>query len=38
MRSVHHVEQNVALGDGLGLPAEQVQRLKAHRWLRNFYP
>jgi aryl-alcohol dehydrogenase-like predicted oxidoreductase len=37
MRSVRHVKQNLALGDGHGLPAEQVQRLKAHRWVRNFY-
>jgi len=37
MRSVHHVEQNCAVGDGRGLPPEQVQRLKAHRWVRNFY-
>jgi aryl-alcohol dehydrogenase-like predicted oxidoreductase len=37
MRSVHHVEPSIAVGDGRGLPAEQVQRLKAHRWIRNFY-
>jgi aryl-alcohol dehydrogenase-like predicted oxidoreductase len=37
MRQVRHVEQNVAIGDGRGLPPEQVQRLKAHRWVRNFY-
>jgi aryl-alcohol dehydrogenase-like predicted oxidoreductase len=36
-RSVQHVEQNCAVGDGRGLPPEQVQRLKAHRWVRNFY-
>jgi len=37
MRSVRNVERNVAVGDGEGLPADQVQRLKAHRWVRNFY-
>jgi aryl-alcohol dehydrogenase-like predicted oxidoreductase len=37
MRSARHVEQNTAVGDGRGLPPEQVQRLKAHRWERNFY-
>jgi aryl-alcohol dehydrogenase-like predicted oxidoreductase len=37
MRSVRNVERNCQLGDGLGLPAEQVKKLKAHRWIRNFY-
>ena len=37
MRSVRNVERNVAVGDGVGLPAEQVEALKAHRWDRNFY-
>jgi aryl-alcohol dehydrogenase-like predicted oxidoreductase len=37
MRSVRNVERNCAVGDGRGLPAEQVERLKAHRWVRNFY-
>lgn len=37
MRSVRNVERNCAVGDGRGLPDEQVQRLKAHRWVRNFY-
>ncbi|HEY8286361.1 MAG TPA: aldo/keto reductase, partial [Chloroflexota bacterium] len=37
MRSVRHVAANRAVGDGKGLPPEQVQRLKAHRWVRNFY-
>jgi len=37
MRSVHHVAANCAVADGKGLPPEQVQRLKAHRWVRNFY-
>jgi aryl-alcohol dehydrogenase-like predicted oxidoreductase len=37
MRSVRHAEANCALGDGRGLPPEQVQALRAHRWVRNFY-
>ncbi|THF85958.1 aldo/keto reductase [Deinococcus sp. KSM4-11] len=37
MRSVRNVERNVALADGKGLPAEQVQKLHAHRWDRNWY-
>ncbi|WP_288480807.1 aldo/keto reductase [uncultured Deinococcus sp.] len=37
MRSVRNVERNVALGDGEGLPAEQVQKLYRHRWDRNWY-
>ena len=37
MRSVRNVERNCALGDGRGLPKETVQKLKAHRWVRNFY-
>ena len=37
MRTVRHAETNTALGDGRGLPSEQVQRLKAHRWLRSYY-
>lgn len=37
MRSVRHAEANCALGDGRGLPPEQVRALRAHRWVRNFY-
>jgi aryl-alcohol dehydrogenase-like predicted oxidoreductase len=37
MRSVRNVERNCHLGDGRGLPREQVEKLKAHRWARNFY-
>lgn len=37
MRSVRNVERNLALADGRGLPAGQVQRLYAHRWDRNWY-
>jgi aryl-alcohol dehydrogenase-like predicted oxidoreductase len=38
MRSVRNVERNAAVGDGQGLPDEQVAALKRHRWDRNFYP
>jgi aryl-alcohol dehydrogenase-like predicted oxidoreductase len=34
MRSVRNVERNAAMGDGKGLPEEQVAVLKAHRWDR----
>ncbi|HEY5707581.1 MAG TPA: aldo/keto reductase [Terrimicrobiaceae bacterium] len=37
MRSVRNVERNCKVGDGRGLPKEQVEKLKAHRWIRNFY-
>jgi aryl-alcohol dehydrogenase-like predicted oxidoreductase len=37
MRSVRNVERNMAVADGRGLPEGQVQRLKPHRWDRNFY-
>src|SRR5215210_4475079 len=37
MRSMRNVERNVAVGDGQGLPAEQVEALRRHRWVRNFY-
>jgi len=37
MRSVRNVERNCQASDGLGLPKEQVERLKAHRWEHNFY-
>jgi aryl-alcohol dehydrogenase-like predicted oxidoreductase len=37
MRSVRNVERNCQLGDGRGLPKEQLEKLKAHRWIRNFY-
>jgi aryl-alcohol dehydrogenase-like predicted oxidoreductase len=37
MRSVRNVERNCAVGDGKGVPAEQVAALKRHRWDRNFY-
>jgi aryl-alcohol dehydrogenase-like predicted oxidoreductase len=37
MRSIRNVERNCAVGDGNGLPPEQVEKLRAHRWIRNFY-
>ena len=37
MRRVRNVERNMAVGDGQGLPDAQVQQLKAHRWVRNYY-
>jgi aryl-alcohol dehydrogenase-like predicted oxidoreductase len=37
MRSVRNVERNCQVGDGHGLPKDQIEKLKAHRWLRNFY-
>ena len=37
MRTVRNVERNCAVGDGAGLPEDQVRALKAHRWDRNFY-
>jgi aryl-alcohol dehydrogenase-like predicted oxidoreductase len=37
MRSVRNVERNMAAADGKGLPGDQAQILKAHRWDRNFY-
>jgi hypothetical protein len=37
MRSVRNVERNAAVGDGRGLPDEQVAALKRHRWVRDFY-
>ena len=37
MRSVRNVERNIRVGDGQGLPEDQVRLLKNHRWVRNFY-
>ncbi|MEA3146372.1 MAG: hypothetical protein QOI53_1871, partial [Verrucomicrobiota bacterium] len=37
MRSVRNVQRNCQLGDGRGLPKDQIEKLKAHRWERNFY-
>jgi aryl-alcohol dehydrogenase-like predicted oxidoreductase len=37
MRSLRNVERNVAVSDGRGLPDGWRDRLRAHRWVRNFY-
>jgi len=37
MRSVRNVERNVAASDGHGLPGDWRERLRAHRWVRDFY-
>ena len=37
MRSVRNVEKNMAVGDGKGLPEDQVEKLKEYRWVRSFY-
>jgi aryl-alcohol dehydrogenase-like predicted oxidoreductase len=37
MRSRRHVERNVAVSDGRGLPEGWREKLRAHRWVRNFY-
>lgn len=37
MRSIRNVERNMQVSDGLGLSQNQLQTLKPHRWIRNFY-
>jgi aryl-alcohol dehydrogenase-like predicted oxidoreductase len=37
MRNVHHVAANVAASDAGPLPPEMLQKLRAHRWVRNFW-
>lgn len=37
MRRVRNVERNMVVGDGQGLADAQVQQLKTHRWIRNYY-
>jgi aryl-alcohol dehydrogenase-like predicted oxidoreductase len=37
MRSLRNVERNVAVSDGRTLPDEQRDKLRAHRWVRDFY-
>jgi aryl-alcohol dehydrogenase-like predicted oxidoreductase len=37
MRSLRNVERNIAASDAGALAAEQRERLRAHRWVRNFY-
>jgi len=37
MRTVRNVERNAAVGDGRGLPDDQLAALERHRWERDFY-
>jgi len=37
MRTIRNVERNMLVGDGRGLPEEQLAKLRSHRWDRNFY-
>ena len=37
MRSVRNAERNCAVGDGRGLPTDQLEKLKRHRWVRSYY-
>ncbi|HLZ59959.1 MAG TPA: aldo/keto reductase [Ktedonosporobacter sp.] len=37
MRSVRNVERNLALSDGRTLSPDQLQKIKPHRWVRDFY-
>ncbi|WP_160724393.1 aldo/keto reductase [Bacillus sp. USDA818B3_A] len=37
MRSIRNVERNCKVGDGKGLSLVTVEKLKSHRWVRNFY-
>jgi aryl-alcohol dehydrogenase-like predicted oxidoreductase len=37
MRSLRNVERNVEASDAGALADEQRERLRAHRWVRNFY-
>jgi aryl-alcohol dehydrogenase-like predicted oxidoreductase len=37
MRSPARVDANARVSDGRGLPTEDLERLKAHAWPRNFY-
>jgi aryl-alcohol dehydrogenase-like predicted oxidoreductase len=36
MRRLSHVEAIVAAGDGRGLPADVIERLRAHKWNRRY--
>jgi len=38
MRSIRNVERNVAVSDGRALPDDRRGKLRAHRWVRDFYP
>jgi aryl-alcohol dehydrogenase-like predicted oxidoreductase len=36
MRRPKHVQQNLGVSDGRPLPAELLQRLRKHRWVRTY--
>lgn len=38
MRKLEHVKTNIALSDGQPLPAELIEKLRAHRWNRKVAP
>ena len=38
MRSTNHVIENTSTSDGRQLSSEMLDRLREHRWVRNFYP
>lgn len=38
MRCVRHVRENTSVSDRPPLPPERREDLRAHRWIRNFYP
>ncbi|MEX1071123.1 MAG: aldo/keto reductase [Anaerolineales bacterium] len=38
MRKLDHVEQNIAMSDGKGLPVDLVEKLSGHRWDRKVAP
>lgn len=37
MSSIRHVDMNIACSDGSRLPAELIERLRSHSWVRNYY-
>jgi hypothetical protein len=37
MRSLRNVERNIAVSDRDGVPDGWREKLRAHRWLRDFY-
>jgi aryl-alcohol dehydrogenase-like predicted oxidoreductase len=37
MRTIRNVERNVAVSDGRGVPEGWREKLRTHRWVRNFY-
>jgi aryl-alcohol dehydrogenase-like predicted oxidoreductase len=36
MRRPRHVDQNLSVSDGRPLPAELLERLRRHRWVRTY--